>query len=111
MNKPQLCMVMLFSMMMLTISAWAGALPDYYPKKFSGTGVIDRVGLNDRELVIDDSLMKLSAHTKVHNLNTQFSTLRTLKPGMKVGVQFSSENTVNEIWVLPRNHGHGHGSE
>jgi len=96
--------LMLLTLFSLSVSA--AALPDYYPKAFQMNGTIDRVDLKRGIIVINDMLWSLSMNVKVHSLNTEFSSIRTLRSGMKMGFTMNSingKNQITEIWLLPNN--------
>ncbi len=88
-------------------TVWGAELPAYYPKVLPPmSGIIDRIDIKRGELVVNDIHWMLSMNTKVHSLNTEFSSLRTLRSGMKVSIDTRSMNgkaQVTEIWILPTN--------
>jgi len=82
-------------------------LPNYYPEMFEHTGIIDLIDIKEGRVVINDMYWRLPMNIKVHNLNTEFSTVHTLRNGMNVGFKRNSvkKNTdIAEIWVLPNNY-------
>lgn len=97
-------------LMLVSLSVPATTLPEYYPETFQTRGVIDRINIKSGEIVVNDNLARLSNNAKVHNLNTEFSTVQTLRKGMKIGFVMNSINGkrfVTEIWVLPNNYSSG----
>lgn len=90
----------------LSLPAAASDLPGYYPESFDRSGVINRIDVNNRVLVIDDSKVTLSLNLKVHTPTTRYGTIRSLEPGMKIGFGTSGSRAVrggavSEVWVLP----------
>ncbi len=101
-------------LMLLSLSVSASTLPGYYPDKFPATGTINRIDIKRGEIVLNDSLLKISNNAKVHNLNTEFSTVQTLRSRMNIGFSVTSINgkpLVTEIWVLPNNYFHNRYTE
>ncbi len=81
-------------------------LPKYYPDPILMWFTIDQINLNQLKVILNDLSMNLSPNTKVHSLNTEFSSLQALKPGMKVFFSATGGNTINEIWILPDSYSH-----
>ncbi len=101
-------------LMLLSLSVSASTLPEYYPDEFPATGTIDRIDIKRGEIGINDSLFKISNNVKVHNLNTEFSTVQTLRARMKIGflvISINGKPLVSEIWVLPNNYFHNRNTE
>lgn len=99
-------------LILLSFSATATTLPDYYPKVISMSGTIDRIDIKRGEIVVNDMPWRLSMNAKVHSLITEFSSIQTLRRGMKVGFEMSSINgkiQVAEIWILPDDYTSNHG--
>jgi len=88
-------------------NAWGAELPGYYPEILPRmSGVIEGIDIKRGELIVNDTQRLLSMNTKVHSLNTEFSSLRILRPGMKISFDTRSVNgkaQVTEIWILPTN--------
>jgi len=105
MNMKQLSIVTALGLILLTPFAWAASLPDYYPQSFRLSGTLQRIDASRNIVVIADTLMQIPANLKVHTLHTEFGTINSLRPGMKVGAVLSmtrhGKPMVNEIWVLP----------
>lgn len=82
----------------------APGLPEYYPEDFAQVGNLVGVNTQDNFIVVDDVSTLLASDLKVHTPATQFGTLRSLHPGMKVGITLregASRRTVSDVWVLP----------
>ena len=74
---------------------------------FEHTGTIDFIDIKEGKVVINDMYWRLPMNIKVHNLNTEFSTVHTLRNGMHVGFKRNSvkkSTDIAEIWVLPNNY-------
>ncbi len=99
--------LVLLMLLSFSFSTSAATLPGYYPEEFARTGMIDHIDIKNGKIVINDMTWKFLMNVKVHSLNTEFSSVQTLRNGMKVGFTMSSMNGTNqvaEIWVLPGNH-------
>ena len=72
--------------------------PKYYPKKFDGTGWIERVGEN--EIVIDDSLHMLSSHVRYGSLKAKHLHKSALRQGMTVGYVTNKRGEIVSLWLL-----------
>lgn len=80
------------------------SLPDYYPDSFYGSGILHNIDLSQNVLIINATQYHYMTNVKVHSLNTEHSSLRTLKAGMGLGYNISTINDkqlISEIWVLP----------
>jgi len=80
-------------------------LPEYYPANYQKTGIIRDV-LGSDTFVISGLKYQLTADTKIHTTNNQFSSRWALKNGEEVGFSFSTDaannRTISEIWVFPK---------
>lgn len=72
--------------------------PEYYPKKFSGTGWIDRIGEN--EIVINDFLHMLSSHVRYGSLKERSHSKSSLRQGMAVGYILNKRGEIVSLWLL-----------
>jgi len=106
MKKPNQILIALCTLLLFAMPSWADNMPDYYPDSFDRWGIIDMVDVSTMHIVINDARMQLSPQIKVHSLNTRFSTINTLRRGMKVGMGLADRKIIDEIWILPRNYGH-----
>ncbi|HHH35270.1 MAG TPA: hypothetical protein ENK48_00400 [Gammaproteobacteria bacterium] len=104
MNARLLCIISGLALVAAT-AAQAAKLPDYYPENFILSGQLNRIDPSRDIIVIGDLQLALPGNVKVHTLNTEFGTVNSLRPGMKVGATFAtrpgSAPAVSEIWVLP----------
>lgn len=113
MNKAYWTPAALLFLLALSLPAAASALPGYYPEAFDRWGVISRVDVDSRTLVVDDSKVTLSLNLEVHTPATRFGTIRSLQPGMKVGFgttgsRAARRGAVAEVWVLPEDYSPQH---
>lgn len=69
-----------------------------YPLRFSGRGGIDRVG--DQELVIDDTLNKLSAGVMCNTPLVKNAPYSTLNEDDIVGFITNAKGEITSLWVL-----------
>lgn len=89
-----------------SLPAQSRELPGYYPEQFIRWFTIDQIDPAQLKIVVNDFPMNLAQNTKVHSLNTEFSSLQVLKPGMKIFFSSTNGNTINEIWILPDDYKH-----
>ncbi len=105
MKRPQLTLVapiVAISLLMTTMTSQADtALPHYYPKSFAVFGVLSGLDTRSQTLTINDHGQRYDINIRVHTLNSQFSNLQALRPGMTIGASVAGER-VTEIWVLPK---------
>lgn len=106
MNRKHSMTAALLLLLSLALPATAATLPEYYPESFDRSGVINRVDVDNRVIVIDDSKVQLSLNLKVYTPTTRFATIRSLKPGMRIGFgttgsRAAHNSAVPELWVLP----------
>ncbi len=105
MNKSWKGLLLWVSLMVLGSTAGATALPDYYPQAFRFTGTLQLIDPSRDIIVVADTQMSIPGNLKVHTLNTQYGTINSLRPGMKVGaalgVSRNGRPIITEIWVLP----------
>ncbi len=96
---------LLIYMLMLASPAFSASLPDYYPERFDRIGTLDDIDLDRRVMIINDVTIPIAIDLRVHNLNTRFSTARSLVPGMNVGFGTTGSRglsgAVSDLWVLP----------
>ncbi len=104
MNLKHMGIVVALSLILLA-DAHATKLPAYYPQSFRFIGTLDRLDHSRSLIVIGDLQLVLPGNVKVHTLHTEFGTVNSLRPGMKVGATLGQSRSgrpmVSEIWVLP----------
>ena len=72
--------------------------PDYYPEKFNTIGNIDRIAEN--EIVIGDTLYRLSPHTTYHTPTTRDASKVLFPVGSLVGFITTSKREVTSLWLI-----------
>lgn len=93
--------------LLLTASATATAAdgrPAHYPERFHLTGVVYRVDLENRELVINDTSFYLASTLRVATPGKANGTVNLLRSGQRVGVRLApgtSGKSLAGIWLLP----------
>ena len=73
-------------------------LPGFYPDKFDDTGHIDR--LTEHEIVIDDSLRKLSPYAEYATPTQRHVTIASFKVGDHVGYITDSKRRIISLWLI-----------
>ena len=72
--------------------------PKHYPNKFSGMGHIDRISRN--EIVIDDSLFRLSPHVTYSTKGKRHASRAWIKIGSYIGFKTDSDHGITSIWLI-----------
>jgi hypothetical protein len=98
--------------MALAAGAWAGsaagantltdATPqreDAYRVEFQGVGVVDRMGAG--EIVIDDSLFRLSPSVSFFGEGGESLGSGSFAVGTHVGYELEAERVIRSLWKLP----------
>jgi hypothetical protein len=98
--------------MALGAGAWAGSgagadtLTDVTPQRedgfqveFQGVGVIDRMGAG--EIVIDDSLFRLSPSVAFYGEGGEPLSSGSFAVGTLVGYELEGERVIRSLWKLP----------
>ncbi len=100
-----LLMALIFTVALFTTSTQAGGLPGYYPETFQWLGTINEIDAGNRAIVIRDAFFPLAKEVKVYTPRSQYATLQSLRPGMRVGCRLETDErgvkVVSAIWVLP----------
>lgn len=99
-------LVLVITLTVLCTSLVYGAgLPKHYPKDFQRTGVIDRVDLAGRILIVNDQIYYLSDTVVIHSPKDRIATYEVLGPGVQLGFKFvdmaDGPGRITEIWTLP----------
>ena len=83
-------------------------LPTFYPSHFEIAGKITAVLKQARVIELDGTAYKLQP---VHDIYTRRkgiqATLYDLRPGMKVGLEYTNNNgkkLFNKVWILPKDY-------
>lgn len=89
-------------------AVWSAELPSYYPRMLPPMiGTIEAIDIRKGVIVVNDVHWALSMNAKVRSLNTEFSSVRILKPGMKISFSTNAVNgnpQISDIWVVPANY-------
>ena len=72
--------------------------PDYYPEGFHGQGPIDRIAAD--EVVINDTLFKLSPEVLYHTRTTQNASSAWFNAGKFVGYITNSNLEIVSLWLI-----------
>jgi hypothetical protein len=72
--------------------------PSYYPEKFNGIGRIDRIARD--EIVISDSLYKLSPYAKYATPKRKTVQRTRLGIGNLVGFVTNEKNEIASLWLI-----------
>ena len=72
--------------------------PDYYPDGFNGHGPIDRIEAD--EVVINDTLFKLSLEVEYHTRTTQNASSAWFNAGKFVGYITNSNLEIVSLWLI-----------
>jgi len=75
-------------------------LPAYYPKGFDGYGYINRIAAN--EVVIDDSIYRLSPAATYSTLSSVMATIGDFVEGDLVGYLTNSEQEIISLWLIKK---------
>ncbi|MDH5601673.1 MAG: hypothetical protein OEY78_10265 [Gammaproteobacteria bacterium] len=83
-------------------------LPTHYPSYMLPSGKITKTIRQSRTIVVDGTAFKLHP---VHEIFTkkkgQQATIYELRPGMKVGLEFTNykgEKVAHKVWILPKDY-------
>jgi opacity protein-like surface antigen len=84
--------------------AMAQNFPSYYPEKgFNVSGFIDGLNLGTGEIIIDDSVYRVSPEVVVRSLSSKDDSLTRLRVGANVGFKITG-GVITEFWLLPANY-------
>lgn len=93
------------ALLLLAGAGWAAILPSWYPESFKIVGTIDRLDVENDEIVIGDRTFRVTKDTQVHLLTRQNSSLNALATGMTVGceetIDGAGRRTALTIYQLP----------
>jgi len=73
-------------------------LPEHYPYGFDGWGQIDVIA--DDEIVIDDSLYKLSPSVEYSTPTEKYATRNSFSAGKIVGFITNSKREIVSLWLI-----------
>ncbi len=75
-------------------------LPAHYPDGFDGWGQIDRIDINENEVVIDDCLMRLSPYAAYHIPSRSNASSALFRAGSVVGFLKGSDGSIISMWLI-----------
>jgi len=75
-------------------------LPDHYPAAFDGYGYVNRIAAE--EVVIDDSLLRLSPATTYTTLNSVMAVNSDFREGDLVGYLSNSGQEIISLWMIKK---------
>lgn len=94
--------------LLVSITFASTKLPKHYPSHLETVGKITKILKKTRVIELDGTAYMLHP---VHDIYTkrkgEQATLYELKPGMKVGLEFTTyqgKKAVNKVWILPKNY-------
>jgi len=93
-----------FVLALIAAMAFGIANGGYPSGGFDRIGHVDNLNVETRQIVINDSVYRLSDNVVFHSSSRTSNTLGALAKGTKVGFIFSSagyRSTIREIWQLP----------
>ena len=98
--------IVLFLMLTaIALGAIAKRLPFYYPEEFPRTGMVERMDVAKRVVVINDTIYFLSDRIVIHTVSSEFDTLDKVGMGVQIGFKLtgagSGQPVITEAWVLP----------
>ncbi|CAB1065146.1 hypothetical protein D1BOALGB6SA_9943 [Olavius sp. associated proteobacterium Delta 1] len=73
-------------------------LPEYYPQEFDGYGYINRI--ETLEVVIDDSLLRVSPSVTYATLGSPVATIGDFAEGNLVAYLINSEREIISLWLI-----------
>ena len=73
-------------------------LPEFYPRGFDGYGIIDRINVN--EVVISDSLLKLSPKVKFNTPRSKNTSDYHFTKGRSVAYLLNENREIESLWLI-----------
>ena len=77
-------------------------LPENYPAGFDGYGYINRLAAEGQEVVIDESLFRLSPAVTYTTLNSVMASSEDFSDGDLVGYLTNSEQEIISLWLIKK---------
>lgn len=98
-------LVLFLALSAVALGAIAKRLPFYYPEEFPRTGLVERLDVVKRLVVINDTVYFLSDRMTIHSIRSEFDTLDKMGKGAQIGFKVmgagSGRPIITEAWVLP----------
>ena len=102
--KKTVLLIIVMACGFMSTQAMAQKFPSYYPEKgFNQSGVIDDVNLGMGEIIINDSVYRVSPQAVVRSLSSREDSMTRLRVGANVGFKISG-GVIKEFWLLPANY-------
>jgi len=79
-------------------------LPNSYPERFLGTGIVTAANPEKRTITIGTTTYVHGINTKVHTLSSNSSSVQGLKINTPIGFNYFVDNNIfylSEVWILP----------
>ena len=75
-----------------------GVIITHYPAKFDGVGTIYSV--EEKGIVVDDMFVSFASQVRFMTPRSEYSYLRSFKPGQKVGYLLNDENQITKLCLF-----------
>ena len=75
-------------------------LPEHYPAGFDGYGYINRIAAQEQEVVIDETLLRLSPAVTYMTPNSVMAHSRDFTEGDLVGYLTNSNQDIISLWLI-----------
>ena len=77
-----------------------GVIITHYPAQFDGVGTIYSV--DEKGIVVDDMFVSFASGVRYMTPQSEYSYLRSFKPGQKVGYLLNDENQITKLCLFLR---------
>jgi hypothetical protein len=101
--KKTVLLIIVMACGFMSTHAMAQKFPSYYPAEFPETGIIDDLNLGMGEIIINDSVYRVSPQAVVRSLSSSEDSMTRLRLGANVGFKMSG-GAITEFWLLPANY-------
>ena len=102
--KKTFLLIIVMACGLMSTHAMAQNFPGYYPENgFNETGIIDDINLGMGEIIIDDSVYRVSPEAVVRSLSSREDSMTRLRVGTNVGFKITG-GLITEFWLLPANY-------
>lgn len=102
--KKTVLLIIVMACGLMSTHAMAQKFPSYYPEKgFNITGIIDDLNLGTGEIIINDSVYRVSPQAVVRSLSSREDSMTRLRVGANVGFK-ARGGMITEFWLLPKNY-------
>lgn len=101
--KKTILLIIVMACGFISTHAMAQKFPSYYPVEFPESGIIDDLNLDMGEIIIDDSVYRVSPRAVVRSLSSREDSMTRLRAGANVGFKMTG-GVITEFWLLPANY-------